>query len=565
MTLRGSDADTTRPGAAARWTIIVALLSGMTPPAGAAFVNVTPAPLLTGNASTALWLDYDGDGDPDLFLTSTTTNRLFRNDGGAGFTETTPLAWVATPNGAGVTCADYDNDGDIDLFAASNTVSNRLYRNDAGTLVDVAVPPISGVIAVFGASWLDYDRDGEVDLLLSNHNGPNSLYRNNAGVFASVSLPPTGTFTESFACGDYDGDGDTDVFVCCPNGPVGYLLRNHLGVFADVATAPLTTTLVKSGTWGDFDNDGDPDLFGVGGNRMYFMRNDGGGAFVDISAPPFPFVGGVAGTLVDYDNDGDLDASAAQFTRLLLIRNNGTGFSADTVLGTSGYDMSWADYDGDGDLDVFATGPGQLFRNELPPGRHWLHLDLVGTVSNRSAIGARVELWAGGVRRSREVAGITSFGSQNSLTVAFGLGATASIDSVIVRWPSGTVQRVSGLGVDARHTIFESAAVSVEEPAGAVPAPRLGPARPNPAPGSVGFELVTPTGGLAELAILDLQGRTVTTLPSRRFGIGRHAMVWDPRGVSSAPAPAGVYFARLRLKDDRGRTTEHLRRFVLIR
>jgi hypothetical protein len=210
---------------------------------------------------------------------------------------------------------------------------------------------------------------------------------------------------------------------------------------------------------------------------------------------------------------------------------------------------------------VFATGPGQLFRNDLAGGAHWLHLDLVGTVSNRSAIGARVVVLAGGVRRIREVAGSTSFGSQNSLTVEFGLGTAASVESLTVRWPSGIVQAVGGLAVDARHTIVEGAATAVADPA--VSGPRLSTARPNPARDEVHFEIEAMHAGLARLTIHDLSGRLVGMPAETRIGMGRHTVVWDARrGNRVAP---GIYFARLRWIDDAGRASERFQRFVIAR
>lgn len=551
----------TRPGPT---TFALAIATALGPgPAQAAFVDVTPDTLLSPQNNCAVWLDHDGDGDLDLMLTGIASNRLMRNLGGGVLQEVTPATFLAKPNGGGISAGDFDHDGDLDVFATSNTVGQQIYRNDGGTFTDIAAPPVSTAPAPFGSAWLDFDRDGDLDLLVSNHNGANSLFRNSAGIFASAGLPATGVFTESFACGDYDNDRDVDIFVSSPTGS-GYLLRNDAGVYVDATTAPLTTTLTKSSSWGDFDSDGDLDLLGVGA-RTYLMRNDGGGAFVDVTPNPLPFVGGLGGTFVDYDNDGDLDITVARFTHLVLIRNSAGVFASEGVVGASGYDMSWGDMDADGDLDVFVTGPGQLFRNDLATGAHWLHLDLLGTVSNRSGLGARVELVAGGVRQSREVSGITSYGSQNALTVAFGLGATSQADSVIVRWPSGVVQTVTGLAIDARHTITEPNTVAILPEPEARAGVSLAPVRPNPSVGSVNLTFETPTAGIATLVIFDLQGRRMDTAFEGVVAAGPHAVTWNPRAGHREGVPAGLYLAALRWSGDRHESRTLTRRFVVMR
>lgn len=119
---------------------------------------------------------------------------------------------------------------------------------------------------------------------------------------------------------------------------------------------------------------------------------------------------------------------------------------------------AWCDYDQDGDLDLFWANRGQhdrLVRNELPAGSQWLELDLAGTVSNRSAIGARVEALAGTLRQVRRVDGGGGYNSQNALRLHIGLGAAASADSIVIHWPSGIVQAMAGVGSRQILTIVE--------------------------------------------------------------------------------------------------------------
>ena len=146
-----------------------------------------------------------------------------------------------------------------------------------------------------------------------------------------------------------------------------------------------------------------------------------------------------------------------------LFRNDGTGAFTDVappVLTTPafGSGMAWGDYDNDGDLDIYQSiwGANKLFRNELALGNHWLHVDLVGTISNRSGIGMRVRVAASGMSQIREVSGGSGLYSQNSLTVEFGLGAATTVDTVEVLWTSGIIDRLPGVATDQRITITET-------------------------------------------------------------------------------------------------------------
>jgi hypothetical protein len=129
-------------------------------------------------------------------------------------------------------------------------------------------------------------------------------------------------------------------------------------------------------------------------------------------------------------------------------------------LGNAGQGVAWGDYDNDGDLDLYlaSLGANKLFRNENGTGNHWLHVNLVGTVSNRSGIGARVRAVAGSLRQIQQVSGSSGYLSQNSLTVEFGLGAAASVDTLEIRWPSGIVQKLVNVGADQIMDVEEASA-----------------------------------------------------------------------------------------------------------
>jgi hypothetical protein len=224
--------------------------------------------------------------------------------------------------------------------------------------------------------------------------------------------------------------------------------------------------------WGDYDNDGDLDLYFANrytGNKL--LRNDGGGVFVDVTSGPLAD-GGHAKNVAwgDYDNDGDLDLFLAKGDGAIrgpnrLLRNDGGGVFVDATSGALTDSGLWSgstlgDFDNDGDLDLYVAnlqGANRLFLNQKGSSKHWLHVNLVGVVSNRSAIGARVRAVASGLSQIREISGGSGYCSQNSLTAEFGLGSRTSVDTLEIRWPSGTIQKLTGIPVDTLLVITESA------------------------------------------------------------------------------------------------------------
>ncbi len=389
-----------------------------------------------------VWGDYDNDGDMDFYVTASQGSALLRNEGGFVFTDASPLS-----------------DG-IDL-------SGKLAR---------------------GASWIDHDRDGDLDLYIAAHLGSddtNRFFRNNGdGTFTDDTpaiLADVGVGRGISVC-DFDNDGDQDMYLCNGHpGPAGeppLLAVNRLfrndggGAWTRLTGGPLGGTENSRGAaWGDYDNDGDFDLYianlrvnGFGGNNR-LARNDGGGVFTDVT------VGLLADNAqsrdcswVDYDNDGDLDLFVVDaFTPNFLFQNDGAGnftsIDAGPLTGdvTDGRAAAWADFDADGDLDCYLVNATEnfLIRNDLANGNHWLILELEGVVSNRSAIGARVTVTAGGLTQIREVQSGSGYLTQHMLPVHFGLGGASMADTVEIRWPSGVVQTLNNVPVDQWLLVIE--------------------------------------------------------------------------------------------------------------
>ena len=280
------------------------------------------------------WGDFDGDGDPDLHAglsgdaDKPASNLMFRNDGGA-FTEVAEVLGLKLPGADSrqANWVDYDNDGDLDLFSAQRSSTNHLFRNDGGRFVDVSDElGLADPRRTVGSCWFDMDQDGDLDVFQANQQADkDTLYRNDAGRFVDVAPAlgmhqPERTLAEGgVGCtvGDYDNDGWLDVFVAT-YGPT--LLYRSLGdgKFREVAEeSGLRHDLHAVGaSWGDVDNDGDLDLFVaayVDGeesrSRAHLFRNEDG-KFTDVLGEGSPLLAADHGVQwADYDRDGDLDLS----------------------------------------------------------------------------------------------------------------------------------------------------------------------------------------------------------------------------------------------------------------
>ena len=451
------------------------------------------------------WLDYDQDGDPDIFAAGIQTPHAFyRNDGDGYFADITNASGLADPRGGWASiAADYDADGDPDLFvtreAWEGLAANSLYQNRGdGTFQDIA--PQAGVAGAddsFMAVWADYDNDGLPDLYVASgitgSKLPNRLYHNQGdGTFldrgAQAGVDYRGK-TLGVTCGDYDDDGDIDLYA------IDVYAANHLyrndGAehFTDVtASAGVANPSEGSyvGFFIDAEGDGDLDLFISAMNfyedvvqsrvtglalrptRAYLYRNDGQGTFSDVApqqglARSFGSMGAGFGD-IDYDGLVDIYLTnggpiMSRFEPNILFHNRGDRFADITTsagVGNpgKGHGVGFADYDQDGDLDLYtAVGghyPGDLWANSLYRNEghqnHWLGVDL-----GAAAIGARLRLRAQDLLGVVEVSSGPGFGSSNSLPAEIGLGTRTHVDSLEIRWPNGAVEFHSNLQIDQFH------------------------------------------------------------------------------------------------------------------
>lgn len=280
------------------------------------------------------WGDYDGDGFADLLAGPIAKDKLtlvFHNDAGRHFTEVGARIGLTMPNRSArqTNWVDFDNDGDLDVYATDRAGANQVYRNDKGTFTAVFVGAgVSDPRASVGACWFDVDTDGDLDLFLANQaGGTDALWRNDGETFTDIAptlgmTGPSRTAEEGgvgCAVGDYDNDGDFDLFVA-NYGHNELFRRNADGSFTDVAKSLglAVENHAVSAEWGDYDNDGDLDLsimsyVGPPGQQVptdTLFRNDGAVGFVNVIEANSPLSRGDHGTqFIDYDGDGGLDLS----------------------------------------------------------------------------------------------------------------------------------------------------------------------------------------------------------------------------------------------------------------
>ena len=457
--------------------------------------------------------DFDGDGWLDLYHVrgASGRNRLYRNKGDGTFEDVAAAAGVdvEAADTSGPTFVDYDGDGDLDLFLGGMVGrAPQLFRNKGdGTFEDVTIAAglvftrVNNVSAAFG----DYDRDGDLDMFVAHWElqgqvigSPQMLWRNNGdGTFTDVSGASGITamyigsadysFTPNFT--DIDSDGWLDVLLTS-DFETSRILRNRgNGTFADITTDVISDKSGMGAGVGDYDNDGDldwfvssifdvtrdvedgPDPTQLSGNRLY--RNNGLGVFEDVTTAAGVRLGywGWGSAFIDFNNDCWLDiyhtngwfgrrAFDEDPSRLFVSNGDGTFTEASLASGIDdtrqGRGIVCFDFDRDGDMDIFQANlnePGRLFRNDTPADLGWLHVTLRGKVPNTEGVGARIHVSIGGLVQMRELRCGNNYVSANPVEAHFGLGPATSVDTVRVAWPDGKETLMHGVARNQRLVI----------------------------------------------------------------------------------------------------------------
>lgn len=451
-----------------------------------------------GASMGSVWGDYDNDGDEDVLVYRYGYLSLFRNGGECRFEEVTESAglqeWV---NSNGAIWFDYDRDGLLDLYVtayfrsevdlwdltttrimhdsfefASNGGRNLLFRN-AGNGRFEEVTDLTGVGSTrwtMAAASADFNGDGWPDLYLANDYGPEELFLNVRGERFepfTAGLESESKSGMNVALGDVYNRGELDVFVTNISEP-GYLFQNNNlrlnlmdeeGGFRNIAGDVVANAGWAWGAqFGDLNNDGTNELFVANG----FISADRERSYWYSMSK----VAGANGALFEdaqnWPDFGHLSLSGYERSRVYL--NRGLAGWADVAEGvgvTDLYDgraVALADLSNRGALDVIVANqdqPAVIYRSYPDSTNNWIAFRLVGTQSNRSAIGAEVVLEAGELTQRRIVDGGMGFASQNDRQLHFGLGAHEWVERVIIHWPSGERQVVRRPEVNRFHTIVE--------------------------------------------------------------------------------------------------------------
>ena len=432
--------------------------------------------------------DFNNDGLPDIYVTGYGHNVLYENLGGCKFKDVTAETHVGGGGfSVGAAWADYDRDGHLDLFVSRyvDTDIHNLpkpgmksfdyqglqmevptgegetdflfHSNGGNTFTEVAAKAGVGnpdKRLGMGVVWSDYDNDGWPDLFVTNDMGPNFLYNNkhdgtfeDEGLISGTALSTDGRTMGNMAAdfADYNRNGTLDLLVTRYGYQPMTLYSNQMDKgFKDVTWPSKIGQLNYSPVrWGagfaDFDNDGWPDIFVANGNvtplvdklpndlkyrePIQFFRNKGDGTFMEM-------------------------AEAAGLNDRSLQSRRGTAFG---------------DINNDGNVDVVvynAGGPPSVFLNETRNSNHRALFKLVGTKSNRGAIGARVTVYTSKMTQIDEVRGGGSYLSSNDQRLHFGLAADAVMKRVEIQWPSGLKEELKNVPADAIHTVVEGKGIT---------------------------------------------------------------------------------------------------------
>ena len=443
--------------------------------------------------------DYDNDGLPDIYVTGYGGNVLYHNLGNCKFEDVTEKAGVGGGElSLGAAWGDYDRDGSVDLFVSRyvhvdmnklpELGSNEKFCRFRGVLVQCGPWGLQGETDLLfhnrgdgtfeevskkagvdnphryygmGVEWADYDNDGWPDLYVANDAGPNYLYRNKGdgtfeetGLVLGADLSGDGQELGSMGVdmGDYDHDGRLDLIVTEFVDQSDTLYHNTKDGFEDVSVnsriAPRSHPYVGWGTgFFDMDNSGWLDIFVANGH--VYPQVDTIPDAAHFRQPILLFRNNLDGTFDEVASEAGLNSGAMQSRR-------GAAFG---------------DINNDGCVDIVALNWGQppsLFLNHCQNGNHRVLFKLLGTKSNRLAIGARVTVRTGSVKQFSEVKGGGSYLSQNDLRQHFGLGSNKNMDEVSVRWPNGQTEVFKNVPADFIYTIVEGQGIKTKIPLPAV-------------------------------------------------------------------------------------------------
>jgi len=432
--------------------------------------------------------DYNNDGFPDILVTCVGQNRLFRNTGKGSFVDVTDSSGLGGRQSLSTSAmwCDVDRDGRLDLFVCNYVKWSQehdvfcsldgkhksyctpeayhgetcwLFHNRGdGTFEDVTAS--SGIFdsssKSLGVALLDYDQDGWPDLLVTNDTQPNKLYRNgHHGQFKDVAVEAGIAFSADGRAragmgvdvGDFENSGIPGVAITnFDNEMIGLYRATKNGIFEDIATEagvglPSKATLGFGCLFADLDLDGRLDLIAANGHIDDTVRN--------------------VRHNVGYAQAPQVFVNTGQHT----FRDQSLDVGPDFSLPKVGRGLAYGDFDGDGDLDLLMTtnnGSAYLYRNDQLAGNHSIRFELVGTVSNRDAIGAVVRVYSNGISQSAMVKSGSSYLSQSELPVTFGMGKTDRVERAVIQWPNGRTEEYKDLKTGLSYRCLEAKGIATK-------------------------------------------------------------------------------------------------------
>ena len=440
---------------------------------------------MTGSEGIAVG-DFNNDGYDDFYVCSISSkNQLYQNNGNGIFTEIAEVMGLDLDEDTYTQAAvwgDLNNDGWLDLYVANKATADNVFLNKGdNTFEDISF--WAGIYHLGfpkSVNLADINNDGWLDIYISNFNAENVMYLNNGDETFSNYTMIAGALDDNAAMGtiffDYDKDGDVDLYLVHDHFEPNFLYQNDgTGVFTEVgAIAGVNTESFGMGVdVGDFNRDGWLDIYMANFGKNFLLLNNGDGTFIEMAEEAAVEDTGMGWGCIflDYDNDGWEDIYVANAYVVSPIPNvlyknlENTAFEkveqAEAISNHyNSYGTASLDYNLDGQMDVLVANRGtgeslQLFKNPERTG-NWVSFKLIGTNSNRSAIGAKIQLIDDlGHTHYQELNAGQSWSSQNSSLLHFGLGEANTLEQVLVSWPLGQQDTFFLLEANQFYSIHE--------------------------------------------------------------------------------------------------------------
>jgi ASPIC and UnbV/FG-GAP-like repeat/Secretion system C-terminal sorting domain len=440
----------------------------------------------TTNSRGVSVIDFDNDGDDDIYVCSgsTASNKLFRNNGNFSFSEIAKEAGLEGNRSSRLSVwFDADNDGWLDVYLGGVSENTFFRNNRNGTFTELTIT--SGLLSIYSPGALlvgDLNGDQWLDVYSNNFSGANQLFLNYGDTKFRNRINGLGAESAKNSMGgflfDQDLDGDLDIYLVF-DGDNNYFFKNDgTGKFKE-AGSELGLNVKANGMgadFADFNHDGKPDIYvtNLFSNSLLMAYPDGtykneGAAFgVNDNGMGWGTVS------LDYDNDtySDIymvnDYSFSPFPNRLFRNNQGNLFtnvtSAALECRKNSYGVATGDFDQNGWIDIVVGnnfgGGIQVFKNAESLPNNWIELNLVGTSSNKFAVGSLVKVKANGMELQDQITTGSGYGSQNSYTLHFGTSTSNSVEEVSIRWPDGSIDLYKNLVANKRYLAIESESIN---------------------------------------------------------------------------------------------------------